>query len=184
MKKSLLTILVLVVLISVLSLIAYAYSNGEQNIDPAIKKAMSEAEKYQNSPVYEFNEEWAKEGDKRELMNDNPEPIFKNSPNADSYFDIESRIDYGYLKSVGASVVVKEIMTYSDYLKQFNDDELTAISADCKIWVLQVYYPNGFETKRGLFKDATVTGIYDAVTGYYHGFSVDGICDEIIIPAR
>ncbi|MCL1822701.1 MAG: hypothetical protein FWG44_00705 [Oscillospiraceae bacterium] len=99
------------------------------------------------------------------------EPVYQNTNDTDDYFDIKSVIDYDYLESVGAFVKIMEVMTYAEFVEQYDDGELTAIPSDRMIWVLGVYYPDGFETKRGLIKPATVIGIYDAETGEYYGYT-------------
>ena len=142
-------------------------------IDHVIKQSMEEVDSYEVVPKIDIkSEEYMAEGDKRYLLNNDPEPIFKANSEVESFFDINLRIDEDYLNSVGATVTIKEVMKYSNYLARFEEDISTAISPDCQVWVLQVYYPNGFESRRGIHHDAFVTGLYDAHTGYYHGYRV------------
>jgi len=164
----------------------YAFANRGDDfdeIDPAIIKSMEEAALYEEKLDFDITDEkYIAEGDKRDLLIDDPEPIFKCDISNEDFFDIDTTLDKEYLESVGAYVIFKEVMTYADYIENFDSGALTSIAPDCLVWVRQVYYPKGFETKRGLFKDATVTGLYDAKTGFYHGFFVTGECDEVIRP--
>ncbi len=123
------------------------------------------------------------EGDKRHLLDNNPEPIFKGQADLpEELFDVDQRIDEVKLASQGAELLSREVMRYGDYLKTYQESRSPEIEEDRLVWVVSVYYPNGFMTKRGLYKDATVTGLYDAETGYYFGFSLVGECDEMALP--
>ncbi|MDR3239024.1 MAG: hypothetical protein LBT44_02920 [Clostridiales bacterium] len=154
-------------------------------VDPAIQKSMEEAALYEETPRLNVSDDqYVAEGDKSEYLNNNPQPIFQAVPEADQYFDINTRIDEEYLASVGAAVKLKEVMSYEAFLENFNEEALTAIAPDCMVYVLQVHYPNGYETRRGLYLDAVVTGLYDAATGYYHGFSLTGQCENINAPGE
>ena len=89
-------------------------------------------------------------------------------------YDINNSIDLAHLESVGAVVLLKEVMKYRDFLEKYDDGRLTAIDDDQLVWVVQTHFPNGFETKSGFFANAITTALYDAETGFYYGFSVTG----------
>lgn len=193
MKRKVLIIVLLIALCaSAISLSVYAYSdkNNESkttqpvDLDPEIAKSQDEAAQYEELPPIDASDDkYVVEGDKRDLLVTEPEPVFQGNKDLETYFDIDSRIDEKALAAVGAKILVKAVMPYEEYLEKFGEERLTAIALDRVVWVLQVYYPKGYETKRGLYEDATVTGLYDAETGYYHGFSLTGKCDNTIMPS-
>lgn len=149
--------------------------NALQEEDP-VKRSLMEAVQYEEEqPIDLENPKYCEEGDRRELLINDPTPIFEGNANFDDYYDIDQVIDQMFLDSVHATVITKNVMTYKDYRNRVGDDgELTAIDDDHLLWVLQIYYPEGYETKKMTFADATVTGIYDAETGFYFGYSVTG----------
>ncbi|MCL2023502.1 MAG: hypothetical protein FWG82_03930 [Oscillospiraceae bacterium] len=176
----------IVVLTACISVAAATVSGWTEEVDPEIKKSMEEAEQYIMPTLVDVTDpKYTEEGDKRDLLIDDPDPIFKPNPDLDKYFDINTVIDQEALAAVNAVVTLKEVMKYSDYTARFDDgEEITAIAPERLVWVLQVYYPKGFETKRGVYSDATVTGLYDAETGFYHGFSLSGTNENPILPGR
>ena len=170
-----------VILVSCILIKANVYVNSADEISlsekgdiaPLILKGNEEAALYEESLPFDIkSEEYMAEGDKRNLLINDPEPIFKANSEVESFFDINLRIDEEYLNSVGATVTIKEVMKYSNYLARFEEDISTAISLDCQVWVLQVHYPGEYKTRGGMFRNAIVTGLYDAETGSYHGFSL------------
>jgi len=95
-------------------------------------------------------------------------------------YDINQSIDQAHLDSVGARVLSKELMTYSDFLAEFERDHGRdfSIADDQRVWVVRVFFP-AFDTIRGgVFKNATTISLYDAETGFYYGYSVNG--DEVL----
>ena len=144
--------------------------------DSVIEKSLNEAEKYEEKqPIDPSDEKYIEEGDKRLLLNDNPEAIFRENKTLTQYYDIDEVIDQAYLDSVGATIRVKEVMPYCDYCKRFHDEgELTSIDDNRLVWVLQIYFPGKYETKRQTFQNALVTGLYDAETGFYFGYTLTG----------
>jgi len=96
-----------------------------------------------------------------------------NAEHGDLY-DINQSIDQAHLDSIGATVLRKEVMPYREYLAQFDDGRDTSIKDDQRVWVVQIHFPNGFETRAGMFENAVTTSLYDAETGFYYGFSVTG----------
>lgn len=185
MKKRLFIIIMTFALIIVgTGITVFAVSKGNdfgisEQTDPMIIKSIQEAKKYEEVPPIDASDDiYVVEGDKRDFLNDNPVPIFEKNSDISQFYDIDDSIDTEYLSSVGASVLQKRLMTYEEYLNEFDDTSLTSIDSERMIWVVQVSYPNGFETKHGVFMDAVVTGIYDAESGFYFGFNVNGLCKE------
>lgn len=127
-----------------------------------------------------FRDEQDREGDKRALLDNNPEPEFKANKNQNTkYYDIDKEINKEYLDSVGAVILKKEVIPYGEYSKRFeNGEKLTSIDSDRMVWVVQISYPNGYETKVGFFENAVATALYDAETGFYFGSGVKGICKD------
>ncbi len=125
-------------------------------------------------------DKYVREGDKRNLLDNAPAPSFKaNKGTKTEYYDIDQRINQEYLDSVGAKLLLKEVMAYSEYSEKFeNGERITSIDDDRMVWVLQVSYPNGYSTKVGVFENAVVTALYDAETGWYFGSGVKGVCRE------
>ncbi len=183
-RKILICVLVVMLCVVGTGLTVYAVSreNAPEAIiqtDPAMVKSIQEAKEHEEIPPIDASDDiYIAQGDKSDLLNDNPEPIFGNNEELDAYYDIEKSIDRDYLKSVGAEVTVKSVMTYREYCEKFDDASLTALDSNRLVWVLQIKYPNGFETKRGIFMNATVTGIYDAESGFYFGYNVTDDCKE------
>ncbi len=126
------------------------------------------------------DEKYVKEGDKRDLLDNNPEPEFKANKNQRSkYYDIDKKINKEYLDSVGAVILKKEVIPYSEYSRKFeNGEKITSIDDNRMVWVVQISYPNGYETKVGIFENAVATALYDAETGFYFGSGVKGICKD------
>lgn len=70
-------------------------------------------------------------------------------------------------------------MTYGEYLA-YNGEGVESKSAeiaeDRVVFVVQVYYPAGFEHVRaGFIENCLATGIYDAETGEYLGGSFETV---------
>ena len=94
-------------------------------------------------------------------------------------YDIEQSIDQAYLDSVGARVLTKELVIYSTYLEEFGEQGKDAtIDGDQLVWVVQTFFPEFDTIRGGVFKNATTTSLYDAETGFYYGYSVNG--DEVL----
>jgi len=89
-------------------------------------------------------------------------------------YAIEQSIDQAHLDSVGAIVLSKELMTYSDFLADFERDHGrdASIADDQRVWVVQIYFPEFDTIRGGVFKNATTISLYDAETGFYYGYSV------------
>lgn len=179
------------IIMSAIGISVYASNNSidtsaelaQVSDEPEISKAREEALKYEEVPPIDVkDDEVVAQGDKREMLNENPKPVFEENKDLKDFYDIELDIDKKELDNVGAKVLSKRVMAYKDYVSESNNEKLTAIDDNRMVWVVSVYYPNGFQTKRGLYKNATVTGIYDAETGYYHGFDLVGDADDIIVP--
>jgi len=49
---------------------------------------------------------------------------------------------------------------------------LSHILPEHQVWVIQIYYPNGYSTQSGFIKNALVTRIYNAKTGAFYGETV------------
>jgi len=95
-------------------------------------------------------------------------------------YDIEQSIDQAYLDSLGARVLSKELMLYTDFLAQFERDHGrdASIDDDQRVWVVQIFFPEYDTIRGGVFKNATTVSLYDAETGFYYGYSVSG--DEVL----
>lgn len=86
-------------------------------------------------------------------------------------------VDLDLLRVDDAQLVENRVMRYDEYLDQYDGERgaLTMIASDRLVRVVVIHYPDGYETIRGgFFKNATVTGLYDAETGYYFGQYVSG----------
>ena len=99
-------------------------------------------------------------------------PVGLSDSDHSDVYDINKSIDETHLNAVGTTVLRKEVMLYRDYLAKFDDGRDTAINDDQRVWVVQTYFPNGFETRAGMFKNAVTTSLYDAETDFYYGYSV------------
>ena len=95
-------------------------------------------------------------------------------------YDINQSIDRAHLDSVGAIVLSKELMTYSDFLADFERDygRDASIADDQRVWVVQIFFPEYDTIRGGVFTNATTVSLYDAETGFYYGYSVSG--DEVL----
>jgi hypothetical protein len=152
-----------------------AEATQASEVDPVIKKSMEEAAKYEEKPRLDIaGDEVIKEGDKRDLLDSDPPPIFSAHSNLKDYYDINQSIDKEYLASIGAKILLTEVIPYSTFVEKYDEGSLTAIDANRLVWVVQIYFPDGYETKVGLFKNATTTSLYDAETGFYFGYSIQG----------
>ncbi|MDD4540805.1 MAG: hypothetical protein PHR78_01360 [Eubacteriales bacterium] len=90
------------------------------------------------------------------------------------YFDPLSSDDLERLNDIGASVIENEVLSYDEFIQEFDaEGRLSLIRPHQMLRMLKIYYPNGFSTNRGdVYMNATVTGVYDARTGFYFGYSV------------
>lgn len=151
-------------------------SFAQSSIDPVVEKSLEEASKYEEEPPIDVTDpKYIAEGNKQDLLNNEPSPIFEGNTELESYYDINQVIDVEYLKSVDAQVCFKEVMTYAEYRDRFEDnDTLSSIADDHLVWVLSVFYPGEYKTKRMTLINATVTGLYDAENGFYFGYTVTG----------
>ncbi len=76
-------------------------------------------------------------------------------------FDIFSVIDKKKLAEDGARFIRIELMTLKEYCERFSLEDVTSspqISPDRLLWVVQLYYAVGYETRGGFIKNALVTG--------------------------
>jgi hypothetical protein len=109
----------------------------------------------------------------------NPEPVFKANKDTpkSKLVDIGTKVlkNKDALAKKNAKIEKLEVMTYGAY--SANAGESTPddpqVSPDRLIWVVQIYYPQGYEHPRaGVIENARATGIYDAETGEFLGQSI------------
>lgn len=119
---------------------------------------------------------WTRKAMPEEL---NPEPIFKANKDTpkSKLVDIASKVlkSKDKLDKKNAKIEKLEVITFGEYSAMVGEDlggDLQ-ISPERLIWVVQIYYPQGYEHDRaGLIKNARAIGIYDAETGEYFGQSI------------
>lgn len=76
----------------------------------------------------------------------------------------------------GAYYEKKELLTYEQFINTYPDTDLDlSIDKDRMIWVTVIHYPNGFEHKKGLVKNAVLTKYYDAETGELYGYTLKSL---------
>ncbi len=126
-------------------------------------------------PNEEQGEEITLKADSKPL-NKNPKPVLKGNSDKLNQTQYKAReeniLDKEFVAKNNAEVKLSEYMTYEEYLKLNDEDPLTEISKDRIIYVIQIYYPDGFEhVKAGLIENCLATGLYDAETGEYIGGS-------------
>jgi hypothetical protein len=116
-------------------------------------------------------------------LNRNPEPVLKGNAGIlrqnEYRATAESVLDEQVLKERNGVVKLKEYMTYAEFVKMTGNEELsTEIAKDRIVFVVQVYYPDGFEHVRaGFIKNCLATGFYDAETGEYLGGSFETVSE-------
>lgn len=103
-------------------------------------------------------------------VNGNPEPIFKANKGTpkDKLADINLKIDKNKISKENGKLEKIELKTFGEHYQTLGKDpeNFTEMSPDRLVWVVQAYYPGGFEhPKVGLIENAQVVGIYDAETG-------------------
>jgi hypothetical protein len=106
----------------------------------------------------------------KEMMNvDQPGYHIKaNEPNAKllSREEIESQTN----PRQGAQHVLSTLLPWEEALGKYDPYVRDyRIDPTRKTWVIQYYYPDGYQTKRGYMKNCLVTGFYDAETGQIRG---------------
>lgn len=115
--------------------------------------------------------------------NNNPEPIYKANKDlpTNNFKSEDELINRNILKEKGGTIKIARQLTYSQYINQYNiKDKSYNISSDRVIWVIQVHYPNGIQTRIGFLKDAILTGIYDAQTGELLEMDYTGIPETML----
>ncbi|MEW9673906.1 hypothetical protein [Ammoniphilus sp. 3BR4] len=114
-----------------------------------------------------------------------PEYVLKGNDNAENrakVVDIDSKIDQAKLKDQNAQLKKKELMTLREFAQLVGEkaEDFPEIAPDRLLWVIQVYYPNGYDHhKVGLIKNAMFTQSYDAITGEYLGQDIKQV--QIVI---
>ncbi len=61
--------------------------------------------------------------------------------------------------------IKKQLIKWADAEKLLGDGRTPWVARDRQVWLIQVYYPNGTETKAGVIPNALVTEVIDAETG-------------------
>ncbi|WP_377567249.1 hypothetical protein [Paenibacillus chungangensis] len=103
-------------------------------------------------------------GTENEQYNHNPEPVLKaNADNAS--FLSEDEIEKVAFRDKGAVPVRTELVAWGEFMAGQTEIRDHQIARDRKVWIVQTYYPDGYDTKRGRMDNAFVTGIYDSETG-------------------
>lgn len=64
-----------------------------------------------------------------------------------------------------AKLIKKQLIKWADAEALMADGSTPWVAPDRQVWLIQVYYPNGTETKVGLIPNALVTEVMDAETG-------------------
>jgi hypothetical protein len=96
---------------------------------------------------------------------ENPAPVVKaNEPSAK--FLSKEQIEAKAFRDKGGKPIKTESITWGTFMQNYDSSNKDSqIDPARKVWVVQTYYPDGFETKAGIMKNALVTGVYDAETG-------------------
>lgn len=116
-------------------------------------------------------------------LNKNPEPVLKGNSKVLAKSEYKataaSILDEKVLAEKKGDIQLTEYMTYGEYLKysgEGKDSKSAEIADDRIVFVVQVYYPDGFEhVKAGFIENCLATGIYDAETGEYLGGSFETV---------
>lgn len=164
MKKKIVTIAMVIVLFSTMGV--YVFANQSERTAEEIKVLGHEEEiLYADSKP----------------LNKNPEPVLKGNTGIipkSAYKATEASIlDEKVLAERKGEVQLTDYMTYVEYLKFSGEESKSAEIADDRVvFVVQVYYPDGFEHVRaGFIENCLATGIYDAETGDYLGGSFETV---------
>lgn len=94
----------------------------------------------------------------------NPEPVLKANAD-DSNFLSADEIEKIAFRDKGAVPVRTELLAWGDFMADQTEIRDHQIAGERKVWIVQTYYPDGYDTKRGRIDNAFVTGIYDGETG-------------------
>lgn len=85
----------------------------------------------------------------------------------------------GYIKDEdlkdGAKYISKKLMTYEEFLNEYEADLDPSISKNRMINVTVTHYPNGFQHKKGFVKNAILTKYYDAESGDLLGYGMKSL---------
>lgn len=110
---------------------------------------------------------------------ENPEFVFKANKDTpkSKLVDIAAKVlkNKDALAKENAKIEKLEVLTYKEHSVKAGKSEPIdpQVSPDRLIWVVQIYYPQGYEHPRvGVIENARVTGIYDAETGEFLGQSI------------
>jgi hypothetical protein len=101
-------------------------------------------------------------------LNTNQDPYFKANKGKVDYnnLNVNDIINFDSIKKNNGKLKLAKVMTYSKYQQLYSPDSISHnISADRMVYVVQIYYPDGFHhAKVGLISNCLVTGMYDIET--------------------
>lgn len=103
-------------------------------------------------------------GTENEQYNHSPEPVLKANA-ADANFLSKDEIEKIAFRAEGGIPVRTELVAWGEFMAGQTEIRDHQIAGDRKVWIVQTYYPDGYDTKRGRMDNAFVTGIYDGETG-------------------
>jgi hypothetical protein len=101
--------------------------------------------------------------------NETPAPVVSaNSPSA--VLLAKEAIDAKVLLDQGGRRVFTKLVPWSEFVSTYSSGTADPqIQGSRKVWAVQLHYPDGYQTKRGLMSNAVVTTAYDAETGQVLG---------------
>lgn len=112
---------------------------------------------------------------------ENPKQVEISLPsNKDSTNKIKSVEEMkGYIKDEdlkdGAKYITKKLMTYEEFINEYDADLSPEISKDRMIYVTATHYPNGFQHKKGFVKNAILIKYYDVESGELLGYGLKSL---------
>jgi hypothetical protein len=101
--------------------------------------------------------------------NETPAPVvLANSPSA--ILLTREVIDAKVVLDQGSRSMFTKLIPWSEFVSTYSSGTADPqIHGSRKVWAVQIHYPEGYETKRGLMTNAFVTTAYDAETGQVLG---------------
>lgn len=103
-------------------------------------------------------------GTEQQKYDHKPEAVLKADV-ATAHLLSEADIEKIAFRAEGGQPVRTELVAWGEFLASDSKIKDYQIAEDRKVWIVQTYYPDGYDTKRGRMENALVTGLYDGETG-------------------
>jgi hypothetical protein len=115
----------------------------------------------------------------------NPAPAFPNNSSLSVSVLIPSeRILSSRNLPTGARLISLNLMNWGEYSKQEGGGQFPLVADGRLVWVLKDEYPEYRHYRRGLFKNAKVTEVFDAQTGQLLNSKIVGFPENIRFPTQ